>query len=49
MKFYVASSFSNREAVNHVANHLKKRGHIQTYDWTINAKAKEEQTFTFDD
>jgi nucleoside 2-deoxyribosyltransferase len=49
MKFYVASSFRNRDAVNQVANHLKKRGHIQTYDWTKNAKAKEEQTFTFDD
>lgn len=49
MKFYVASSFRNIDAVNQVANHLKNRGHIQTYDWTKNAKAKEEQNFTFDD
>jgi len=49
MKFYVASSFRNINVVNEVANHLKNKGHIQTYDWTRNAKAKEEQTFTFDD
>lgn len=49
MKFYVASSFRNIDTVNQIANLLKKRGHIQTYDWTKNAKAKEEQTFTFDD
>jgi nucleoside 2-deoxyribosyltransferase len=49
MKFYLASSFRNIATVNNVANQLKTRGYIQTYDWTKNAKAKEEQTFTFED
>jgi len=49
MKFYVASSFKNIEAVNQVANQLKMRGHLQTYDWTKNAKAKEAQALTFED
>lgn len=48
-KFYVASSFRNLESVQYVSNHLKSRGYIQTYDWTQNAKGKEEQTFTLED
>lgn len=48
-KFYVASSFRNIEAVQYVTNQLKSKGYIHTYDWTKNAKAKEEQTFTFED
>jgi nucleoside 2-deoxyribosyltransferase len=48
-KFYVASSFRNLEAVRYVANHLTSEGYIHTYDWTKNAKGKEEQTFTFED
>ncbi|CAM3067437.1 nucleoside 2-deoxyribosyltransferase [Filibacter tadaridae] len=48
-KFYVASSFRNLESVRYVADHLKNKGYIQTYDWTQNAKAKREQTFTVED
>ncbi|MED4205959.1 nucleoside 2-deoxyribosyltransferase [Neobacillus mesonae] len=48
-QFYVASSFRNIEAVRYVTNHLKSRGYIHTFDWTKNAKAREEQTFTFED
>lgn len=48
-KFYVASSFRNLESVRYVANHLKSKGYIQTYDWTQNAKGKEEQIFTLED
>ncbi|MGV3489204.1 MAG: nucleoside 2-deoxyribosyltransferase [Tuberibacillus sp.] len=36
MKFYVASSFRNVEAVRFVSERLKGAGHIQTYDWTKN-------------
>ena len=38
-KFYVASSFQNRETVRYVSNELKKQGYIQTYDWTQNERA----------
>lgn len=48
-KFYVASSFRNLNAVHHVADYLKGKGYIHTYDWTQNAKAREEQTSTFED
>lgn len=40
MKFYVASSFSNLNTVRSVANKLKEKGFIHTYDWTKNEKAK---------
>lgn len=45
----MASSFRNLESVRYVANHLKSKGYIQTYDWTQNAKGKEEQIFTLED
>lgn len=34
MKFYIASSLGNAEAVNIIADYLISRGWAQTYDWT---------------
>lgn len=34
MKFYIASSLKNIENVRQVANNLKARGFLHTYDWT---------------
>jgi hypothetical protein len=34
LKFYIASSFKNIDNVRNVAEQLKARGFIQTYDWT---------------
>ncbi|MEH7237659.1 nucleoside 2-deoxyribosyltransferase [Bacillus sp. JJ1562] len=48
-KFYVASSFRNIDAVHYVTNQLLTKGYVHTYDWTKNAKAREEQTSTFED
>lgn len=36
MKFYIASGLQNKEIVRDVANQLKEKGHIHTYDWTKN-------------
>lgn len=36
MKFYVASSFQNKEIVRVVSEKLKKNGWHHTYDWTQN-------------
>lgn len=38
MKFYIASSFANKEKVRYVSEQLIKLGHTQTYDWTINER-----------
>lgn len=34
MKFYIASKLENAEAVSKLASLLKRRGWVQTYDWT---------------
>lgn len=47
--FYVASSFRNIDAVRYVVSKLKSVGFVHTYDWTKNAKAKEEKTSTLED
>ncbi|WP_027409126.1 nucleoside 2-deoxyribosyltransferase [Anoxybacteroides tepidamans] len=39
MKFYIASSFVNKEAVRVCARRLIERGFTQTYDWTENERA----------
>lgn len=39
MNFYIASSFNNINSVREMAEHLKQRGFIHTYDWTRNDKA----------
>lgn len=39
MKFYIASSFSNKNEVRHVSEKLKSKGYTHTYDWTNNEKA----------
>lgn len=39
MKFYVASSFTNKEKVRHVIQQLTERGFVLTYDWTENNRA----------
>jgi nucleoside 2-deoxyribosyltransferase len=39
MKFYIASGFQNRETVQYVAEHLKSKGFVHTYDWTQNERA----------
>ncbi|MEI3613715.1 nucleoside 2-deoxyribosyltransferase [Pseudogracilibacillus sp. SO30301A] len=38
-KFYVASSFKNKETVRYVSQHLKDKGFTHTYDWTQNERA----------
>jgi nucleoside 2-deoxyribosyltransferase len=38
-KFYVASSFKNKDTVRYVSNDLINKGYIQTYDWTQNERA----------
>ncbi|MDV2582390.1 nucleoside 2-deoxyribosyltransferase [Alkalibacillus haloalkaliphilus] len=38
-KFYVASSFKNKDTVRRVNNELKNKGFISTYDWTQNERA----------
>ncbi|WP_411955079.1 group-specific protein [Alkalibacillus sp. S2W] len=43
-KFYVASSFKNKDAVRLVSNELINKGFVQTYDWTKNERAS-----TFED
>jgi nucleoside 2-deoxyribosyltransferase len=48
-KFYIASSFRNMDAVNYVTKQLMIKGYLHTYDWTKNAQAREEKTFTFED
>ena len=39
MKFYVASSFQNKEIVRIVSEKLMKNGWHHTYDWTQNNRA----------
>lgn len=39
MKFYIASSFSNKQAVRQVSEELKSKGFVHTYDWTKNERA----------
>jgi nucleoside 2-deoxyribosyltransferase len=39
MKFYVASSLNNSEAVRTVSAKLKSKGFIHTYDWTQNERS----------
>lgn len=48
-KFYVASSFKNVANVRYVAQGLENEGYINTYDWTLNAKARDEKTVTLSD
>ncbi|MCJ7841662.1 nucleoside 2-deoxyribosyltransferase [Lederbergia sp. NSJ-179] len=43
-KFYVASSFKNKDTVRYVSQYLKDKGFIHTYDWTQNERAS-----TFED
>jgi nucleoside 2-deoxyribosyltransferase len=39
LKFYVASSFKNIDAVRYVSERLKNKGFIHTYDWTQNDRS----------
>lgn len=39
MKFYIASSFTNKDNVRYVSDKLKHNGYLHTYDWTINERA----------
>lgn len=39
MKFYIASTFANKEKVREAASLLREMGHVQTYDWTANLRA----------
>lgn len=36
MNFYIASSLANKEKVTYLANLLKEKGFLHTYDWTKN-------------
>ena len=35
MRFYIASGLKNHANVSRLADLLKDRGHVHTYDWTI--------------
>lgn len=39
MKFYIASSFTNKDKVRYVSDKLKHNGYLYTYDWAINERA----------
>lgn len=39
MKFYLASGFQNKQAVNYVSEKLIEAGCVHTYDWTKNDRA----------
>ncbi|BCB02527.1 hypothetical protein KH172YL63_06600 [Bacillus sp. KH172YL63] len=39
MKFYLASSFANKQQVREISERLKQSGWKHTYDWTRNEKA----------
>lgn len=39
MKYYIASSFANKEIVNQTIKSLNNLGFINTYNWTLNEKA----------
>ncbi|KPL58861.1 nucleoside 2-deoxyribosyltransferase [Rossellomorea vietnamensis] len=39
MKFYIASSFANKDLVRYVSHKLEQKGYTQTYDWTRNERA----------
>lgn len=47
MKFYIASSFKNKEHVRYLAEGLVHNGHLQTYDWTQNTQATTEKELQF--
>ncbi|EGA90981.1 hypothetical protein GPDM_02525 [Planococcus donghaensis MPA1U2] len=36
MRFYVASSFKNKEQVKYVSHQLTMKGYVHSYDWTKN-------------
>ncbi|MCR8847530.1 nucleoside 2-deoxyribosyltransferase [Rossellomorea sp. SC111] len=38
MKFYIGSSFANKDLVRYVSDRLEQKGFIQTYDWTRNER-----------
>ncbi|SFA85726.1 MULTISPECIES: group-specific protein [unclassified Bacillus (in: firmicutes)] len=40
MKYYIASSFANIQAVREVAGKLNRHGWVQTYDWTQKNRAE---------
>ncbi|WP_084246632.1 group-specific protein [Planomicrobium okeanokoites] len=39
MRFYIASSFANKDKVREAASILRGAGHVQTFDWTVNLRA----------
>lgn len=39
MKYYIASSFANKEIVNQTIKSLNNLGFNNTYNWTLNEKA----------
>ncbi|ASN03838.1 TIR domain-containing protein [Virgibacillus necropolis] len=41
MRFYIASSFENKDMVRYVSQKLLSRGFTHTYDWTMNQRAIE--------
>lgn len=49
VKFYVASSLQNRNAVVYVTNQLKSQGYLHTYDWTQNTISDEHRQSTLHD
>lgn len=41
MRFYIASSFQNKDMVRYVSQKLISKGFTHTYDWTVNQRATE--------
>ncbi|WP_350448839.1 nucleoside 2-deoxyribosyltransferase [Rossellomorea vietnamensis] len=39
MKFYIGSSFANKDLVRHVSDRLEQKGFSHTYDWTRKDRA----------
>ncbi|WLR42176.1 nucleoside 2-deoxyribosyltransferase [Bacillus carboniphilus] len=46
MKFYIASSFQNKQQVIELSSILKENGHFHTYDWTKNQRANSLKALT---
>lgn len=44
MRFYIASSFQNKNMVRYVTQKLLLKGFTHTYDWTMNQRATEPNT-----
>ncbi|WP_404450666.1 nucleoside 2-deoxyribosyltransferase [Virgibacillus necropolis] len=44
MRFYIASSFQNKDMVRYASQKLIAKGFTHTYDWTMNQRATEPES-----